>query len=176
MELIRKLNVEDFANFKAVFTVFESEPFFEAWTEEEYISEFLDFLNNGLMYGIFIGDTICGLITIKKKYLKWPELEIDVESSVYISDIAVQKNARNKGYATKLMKFIIDEFGSNYDIYMRTNLENSMSEGLALKHGFKVIENKIETVTFKRTRPDIPETDQRKYLIRNRAFKEQPEI
>ena len=52
MELIRKLNVEDFANFKAVFTVFESEPFFEAWTEEEYISEFLDFLNNGLMYGI----------------------------------------------------------------------------------------------------------------------------
>lgn len=66
MELIRKLNVEDFANFKAVFTVFESEPFFEAWTEEEYISEFLDFLNNGLMYGIFIGDTICGLITIKK--------------------------------------------------------------------------------------------------------------
>lgn len=27
MELIRKLNVEDFANFKAVFTVFESEPF-----------------------------------------------------------------------------------------------------------------------------------------------------
>lgn len=34
MELIRKLNVEDFANFKAVFTVFESEPFFEAWTEE----------------------------------------------------------------------------------------------------------------------------------------------
>lgn len=74
------------------------------------------------------------------------------------------------------MKFIIDEFGSNYDIYMRTNLENSMSEGLALKHGFKVIENKIETVTFKRTRSDIPETDQRKYLIRNRAFKEQPEI
>ena len=33
MEFIRKLNVEDFANFKAVFTVFESEPFFEAWTD-----------------------------------------------------------------------------------------------------------------------------------------------
>ena len=51
---------------------------------------------------------------------------------------------------------------------MRTNLDNSMSEGIAIKNNFELIENKIQTVTFKRTRTDIPETDKRKYLIRKR--------
>lgn len=168
MEYIRKLDKNDFENFKKVFIVFEAEPFYEAWTEEEYIQEFADFINNGQMYGIFLENDICGLITIKEKYLKWDELEIDVEKSVYLSDIAVRKNARNRGYATRLMQYIISEFGENYDIYMRTNLENSMSEGIALKNNFEIIENKIETVVFKRTRTDIPESDKRKYLIRKR--------
>lgn len=168
MNYIRKLNINDYENFKKVFVIFESEPFYEAWTEEEYVQEFLDFINNGQMYGIFLGNDICGLITIKEKYLKWDELEIDVEKSIYLSDIAVRTNSRNRGYATKLMQYIISEFGQNYDIYMRTNLENSMSEGIALKNNFEIIENKIETVIFKRTRRDIPEADKRKYLIRKR--------
>lgn len=168
MEYIRKLDKNDFENFKKVFIVFEAEPFYEAWTEEEYIQEFADFINNGQMYGIFLENDICGLITIKEKYLKWDELDIDVEKSVYLSDIAVRKNARNRGYATRLMQYIISEFGENYDIYMRTNLENSMSEGIALKNNFEIIENKIEIVVFKRTRTYISESDKRKYLIRKR--------
>lgn len=104
--------------------VFESEPFYEAWTEDDYVQEFLDFIKNGQMYGIFLENDICGLITIKEKYLKWDELEIDVEKAIYLSDIAVCKNSRNNGYATKLMQYIVSEFGDNYDIYMRTNLEN----------------------------------------------------
>ena len=66
------------------------------------------------------------------------------------------------------MKYIVNEFGNEYDIYMRTNLENSMSEGIAIKNGFEVIEGKVQTVSFKRTRKDIPETDNRKYLIRKK--------
>lgn len=52
---------------------------------------------------------------------------------------------------------------------MRTNLENSMSEGIAIKNDFEVIKDKIQTVSFKRTRTDIPDTDKRKYLIRKRG-------
>lgn len=78
MEYIRKLDENDFENFKKVFIVFETEPFYEAWTKEEYIEEFADFINNGQMYGIFLENDICDLITIKEKYLKWDELEIDV--------------------------------------------------------------------------------------------------
>lgn len=169
MEYIRKLDSNDFNNFKKVFMVFESEPFYEAWTEDDYVQEFLDFIENGQMYGIFLENDICGLITIKEKYLKWDELEIDVEKAIYLSDIAVCKNSRNNGYATKLMQYIVSEFGDNYDIYMRTNLENSMSEGIAIKNDFEVIKDKIQTVSFKRTRTDIPETDKRKYLIRKRG-------
>lgn len=168
MEYIRRLNKNDFNSFKKAFMVFEAEPFYEAWTEEEYIQEFLDFIENGQMYGIFIEEDIYGLITIKEKYLKWDKLEIEVEKAIYLSDIAVCKNARKKGYATKLMQYIISEFGDDYDIYMRTNLENSMSEGIAQKNGFEVIKDKIQTVKFKRTRTDIPEVDKRKYLIRKR--------
>lgn len=68
------------------------------------------------------------------------------EKSVYLSDIAVRKNARNKGYATRLMQYIISEYGKDYDIYMRTNLENSMSEEIALKNTFEIIKDKIETI------------------------------
>lgn len=166
MENIRMLNKNDYENFKKVFRVFEGEPFYEAWSEEDYKEEFNDFIKNGKMYGIFFKNEIYGLITIKEKYLKWDKLNIDVEKSVYLSDIAVIKNARNKGYATKLMKYIISLFGKDYNIYMRTNLENSMSEGIALKNNFKVIDGKVQTVSFKRTRDDIPEIDERKYLIR----------
>ena len=170
MENIKRLTISDYEDFKKVFKVFELEPFYEAWQEEDYQEEFLDFINNGQVYGIYLEKDICGLITIKQKYLKWDELDIDIEKSIYLSDIAVKQEARNKGYATKLMKYIIDEFGNNYDIYMRTNLENSMSEGIALKNGFEIIEDKIQTVSFKRTREDIPETDERKYLIRKKAY------
>ncbi len=169
MENIRRLGREDFDDFKKVFQVFEAEPFYEAWSEEDYIEEFLDFMNHGQVFGIYIKDIICGLITIKERYLKWDELDIDVDKSIYLSDIAVRKNARNHGYATKLMKYIIAKYGKDFDIYMRTNLENSMSEGIAVKNDFAVIKNKIQTVSFKRTRDDIPELDERKYLIRKRT-------
>lgn len=172
MEYIRKLDNNDFNNFKKVFVVFEAEPFYEEWTEDDYLQEFLDFLASGEMYGIFLGEEICGLITIKERYLKWDQLaEIDVERSIYLSDIAVCRAARNNGYATKLMQYIIARYGQDFDIYMRTNLENSMSEGIAVKNGFEIIPDKIETVAFKRTRPDIPEIDERKYLIRRKNEK-----
>lgn len=166
MEYIRELNINDYENFKKVFMVFEAEPFYEAWSEEDYQEEFNDFIKNGKMYGIFLNKEICGLITIKEKYLKWDQLNIDVEKSVYLSDIAVRRNSRNRGYATKLMKYIVSLFGKDFDIYMRTNLTNSMSEGIALKNDFEVIKNKVQVVSFKRTRDDIPEIDERKYLIR----------
>lgn len=171
MEYIIRLNESDFEDFKKVFMVFEDEPFYEAWTEEIYAQEFEDFLEHGKMYGIYLDGVICGLITIKERYLKWEKLEIDVEKAVYLSDIAVVKAARNHGYATLLMEYIVSEYGDDFDIYMRTNLENSMSEGIALKNGFEVIPGLVQTVVFKRTRPDIPETDQRKYLIRKRSSK-----
>ncbi len=169
MEYIKKLGNQDFQDFKQVFQVFEAEPFYEAWSEEDYIEEYNDFMNNGEVFGIYMQDIICGLITIKAKYLKWDQLDIDVEKSVYLSDIAVRKNVRNHGLATKLMQYIIQKYGKDFDIYMRTNLENSMSEGIAVKNDFAIIKGKVQTVSFKRTRDDIPELDERKYLIRKRT-------
>lgn len=166
---IRRLNKNDFRFFVKAFSEFEEDPFYEAWTMEEYVEEFLDFIENGLMYGLFDESEMCGLITIKEKYLKWNELDIDVEQSVYLSDIVVCKEYRRKGLGTKLMKYIVDSYGQDNDIYMRTNLENSQSEGIAKKEDFVVIPDKVQKVYFKRTRPDIPEVDYRKYLIRKRT-------
>ena len=171
MENIRKLEKNEFELFKKIFMIFESEPFYEAWTDEDYKEEFLDLYENGKIFGIFVDDEILGLITIKEKYKKWDELDIDVEKSIYLSDVAVKKESRNKGYGTKLIEFIVSEYGDDFDIYLRTNLDNSMSEGIARKNGFEVIKDKVQTVYFKRTRTDIPEIDKRKYLIRKRVSK-----
>lgn len=172
MENIRKLGINDYENFRKVFMVFESEPFYEAWTEDDYKQEFLDLYENGKLFGIFIDGEMLGLITIKERFKKWDELDIDVEKSIYLSDVAVKREARKNGYATKLLDFIISEYGDDFDLYFRTNLEGSMSEGIARKKGFEVIKDKVQTVYFKRTRPDIPEVDQRKYLIRRRGKNE----
>ena len=97
MEYIKKLGNNDYDKFKKIFTVFEKEPFYEAWTEQNYNDEFNDFIENGEIYGIFIKNEICGLVTIKAKYKKWEELDLDIEKSIYLSDIAVSKDKRNNG-------------------------------------------------------------------------------
>lgn len=168
---IRKLNINDYENFKKVSGVWGKYPFFEEWTEEDYVEEFSDFIQNGEMYGIFLDDKIFGMITIKQKYLKWDELKgvIDVEKSIYLSDIAVCEGSRGMGLGTKLMDYIVSTYGDEFDIYMRTNLIDSMSEGIAIDYDFRIYLDKIQEVSFKRTREDIPETDLRKYLIRKRT-------
>ena len=168
---IRRLNINDYKKFKKISGVWGDFPFFELWTEGDYVEEFNDFIQNGEIYGIFSEDNILGLITIKQKYLKWDQLEgvIDVENSIYLSDIAVCEESRGMGLGTKLMDYIVSTYGDDFDIYMRTNLVDSMSEGIAIDYDFRIYLDKIQVVSFKRTRPDIPETDFRKYLIRKRT-------
>jgi len=168
---IRKLNINDFKKFKKIFGVWAKFPFYEAWTENDYIEEFNDFIDSGEIYGIFSEENIYGLITIKPKYLKWDELSevVDVDNSIYLSDLAVCEESRGNGLGTKLMDYIVSNYGDNYDIYMRTNLVDSMSEGIAIDYDFRIYLDKIQEVSFKRTRDDIPETDLRKYLIRKRT-------
>ena len=54
--------------------------------------------------------------------------------------------------------------------YLRTNLYELMSEGIAKSRGFEIMKNNngiiTEEVSFKRTNPDISETDMRKFLVK----------
>ena len=59
---------------------------------------------------------------------------------------------------------------SSEAMYLRTNLYGSMSEGIAKSRGFEIMKNNNEIITeevsFKRTNPDISETDMRKFLVK----------
>ena len=90
---------------------------------------------------------------------------------MYISDIAVLKEYRGNGFAKQMADFAIayTELLNYYDeMYLRTNLENSMSERIFEERGFEIMTKDgqiiTEEVSFPRTILTLPNTDKRKFL------------
>ncbi len=166
-------NLKNYDEFRKIFEIFRYYPFFEAWNEEEFREEFEYLKTYGEIFGYYLSDgEIVGLISLiygaKESH---PVKFNNPDKVMYISDIAVMSDHRNKGYAGRLADFAIKYTKLlNYyeNMYLRTNLENSMSEKIFLKRGFEVMKlnDKIitETIKFKRTREDINEEDVRKFL------------
>ena len=173
-------NLKDYNDFKTVFKEFTNYPFYELWTEELFMSQFEYLKKNGEIFGLYLenGD-IVGLITMIYGAIISHPLEFkNRDKTIYISDIVVLNDYRGKGYGSKLVEFLLDYIKVyNYynEVYLRTNLNNSMSEGIFVKHGFEVIKNdgKIITqdVSFKRVNKDVNEIDTRKFLSKRLVLK-----
>jgi len=166
-------NVNNYDEFKKVFTVFRGEPFFENWTEDQLRYEFDYLKKDGEIYGYYLDNLdMVGLVSIIYGAIKdHPIIFKNPEKTIYLSDIAVINSERGNGYAKKLADFIINYvkgFNNYNEMYMRTNLEGSMSERIFLNRGFEIIRDEnnniiTQDVTFERTDGSIKK-DTRKFL------------
>ena len=166
--MIKKLNEKDFDVFEYIFREFEKEPFFEKWTNQEVYDEFKEFINTGIMF-TYDDKGLATFIPNKRKkeglpYESW-------RSFIYLSDIVVVGEYRGQGIGSKLMDYSLEYFKSEYDyMYFRTNVVGSMSEGIAVKRGFEVINDNegnliTDDVEFMRQNGKV-EKDKRKYLVK----------
>lgn len=143
------------SEFTKVFKVFESFPFFERWTNSDIEKEYNEDKKNGTIFGYYTDDGICAGILILKEYApgKHPVQFPDNAKVMYLSDVATLFTYRNRGIGTALVKHAIRHtqvLGYDY-IYLRTNEEDSMSYGIAIKCGFKKIYDSIQEVERVRT-------------------------
>ncbi|MGI6329843.1 MAG: GNAT family N-acetyltransferase [Bacilli bacterium] len=164
--------IEMYKDFKKVVQVFKDPPFSEILTEKEMIEEFKSYLDNGISYGYYNNNSILGFIGVLKGVQKGhPINKYNAEQVLYINGIAVLKEFRKKGIATKLMNYTIKEIDlyKYLAIYLRTNYQGSKIKNVALKAGFEIVkkEGKIitEDVIFKRNNGEIA-TDKRMFMLK----------
>lgn len=167
--------VNNYDDFKKVFDVFKGYPFFEDWKDNEIEEEFYYIKKNGEVFGIYYDkNTIMGILNLIYSARDYhPVTFSDPERVMYISDIAMLKEYRGNGFAKRLADFSIDYTNdlNRYDyMYLRTNLEGSMSEKIFTDRGFTVMKDngKIITqdVSFKRIGEELPSYDTRKFLVK----------
>ena len=143
-----------YEDFKKVFKVFESYPYFEKFIEQKIIDEYQSFQNGGYSYGYYTEEGECVAIITNYPY-KRGEHPVDYPKDLkimYLSHLATMFEYRNQGIATKLFKYTIqqmEEMGYDY-IYYRTKKENSMSYSIGKKFGFTEIPNIIEYIEYKK--------------------------
>ena len=140
--------------FKKVFSVFESYPYFEKFPEKDLIEEYQSFQNGGYSYGYYTEEGECVAIITMNPYNS-EEHPVDYPKDLkvmYISNLATMFEYRNQGIATKLFKHTIqqlEKMGYDY-IYFRTKKENSMSYNIGKKCGFTELPNIIQYVDSKK--------------------------
>ena len=143
-----------YEDFKKVFKVFESYPYFEKFPEQDLIEEYQSFQNGGYSYGYDTEEGECVAI-ITNYPNKHGEHPVDYPNDLkvmYLSHLATMFEYRNLGIATKLIKHVIkqtEDLGYDY-IYYRTKKDNSMSYNIGKKFGFTEIHNIIEYIEYKK--------------------------
>ena len=172
------VTVKNFNDFKDVFTVFREEPFYEDWTDDS-IKEQFDYLkDNGEILGYYTDRNIVGIYSmIGNAISSHPVKFIEPDKVIYLSDIAIKKKYRGKGYAKDLVNFFMNYFEKQdyyNEVYFRTNLVGSMSEKLMIPYGFKpIIDNNGEIITedvsFSRTIDNLDSIDKKKFLSKRRG-------
>ncbi len=98
----------------------------------------------------------------------------DPSKVIYISDLAVLHQYRGKGVGSELAKYALIKayMKDNYNhMYLRTNLEGSMSENIFDKLGFEVMKDKdgniiTQDVQFPRCKEGVSDTDVRKFMLK----------
>ena len=131
--------LENFNDFSTVFKVFEGFPFFENWSQEDIRQEYNTNSTNGQIFGYYENDSCVGFISMRPQRPNEHPVHYGHESRVmYISDLAVLPNYRNRGIATKLLEYAIQfAISENYQyIYTRLNDNNSMAYDIIKKKGF----------------------------------------
>ncbi len=164
--------IELYEDFKKVVQVFKEPPFSEILTKKDMMDEFESYLEKGVSYGYYFNDQILGFIGILKGIQEGhPIYSYDSDQVLYINGVAVLKEYRKRGIASKLLNHSINEIDwyKFCAIYLRTNYVGSKLENVALKAGFeKIMENNkviTEDVIFKRNTGEIA-SDKRMFMIK----------
>ena len=150
--------IENFKEYLNVFNVFGNFPFFEKWTQEEVRLEFDNNLATGHIFGYYEDDICVGFISMREQHPHEHPIHYGHESKVlYISDLAVLPNYRNRGIGTKLFEYALTIAKSEgYDFaYLRVNEKNPMGLEIFKKYGFKKEYDICEIVSRPHTRISI---------------------
>ncbi len=163
---IRSDRIDDFIN---VFKVFRGAPYYEDWTDDLLVEEYNDLVSTGFVYGYYIDNKCVGLITFRpmRSTDHHPIYYEHPEKVAYFSDFAVLNEYQNQGIGTELIRYmlkILKEKGFER-VYMKTlQVGKSMSYGIAIKHGFKLLEGVTSVDKMPRTVAGVPEEDIKIYL------------
>ena len=170
--MIKELKI--YEDFKKIIQVFQAAPFYEKLTEADMKEEYETYMSD--KGGAFVYYNNLNEIQGINCYTFGAEKEHGIifpnnDQIAYISGMATLMEARGKGISTQLFEYTMDYFKSLQAIdyvYLRTNLEGSMSSGIAKKHGFITLmkENQIYTqaVQYERINNGQIETDIRKFM------------
>lgn len=171
--MVKKLN--NYNDFRKVFKIFETEPFWEKWSEELIREEYDEFQSIGGIYAKYDIDDIMGIITlIYGARSSHPVTFEDPSKAIYISDLAVLHEYRGKGVGSELAEIALMKAYMKNNInwlYLRTNLEGSMSENIFSKLGFEIMKDQAgkiitQDVQFPRCIEGVSDTDVRKFMLK----------
>ena len=170
-EQIQKL--QKLEDFKRVYRVFSGPPYNEKYTEEELEEIFIQYQQNGYLYGAYTQDGCVGLIALERGRQEGQPVSFEGEKVMYLADVAVLGEYRRKGVGNQLMLYgVMQSKQLGYDrLYMRTLETGSMSYGIARRIGFQQIPGAQQGVERERV-SGVSETMQNIFLeIDLRALK-----
>lgn len=149
-----------FEDFKKVYNVFTSFPYFESWSDEEIKQEY-DSFEDGFIFGFYTPSDECIAFIAFRPYKigEHPVIFSNKAKVIYLSDIATKFEYRHNGVASALLEYAIKymrNLGYDY-IYARTNEDNSMFYSIAMKFGFEKIYDVIVEVEKKRINGEVKE-------------------
>ena len=171
---IQAITPENMQDFMKLYRVFEEPPYEEFYSEEELKEEYNRLSTLGHVVGYYVDGECVGMTAFYKAANEAgradPEHPIyyeHPEKVAYFSDVTVLKEHRCKGIGSILMEYAIETSkneGCNI-MYMRTlQAGQPMSYGIAIKHGFKVMDNVTQNVVQARVNEDRAEEDRRIFL------------
>ncbi len=171
---IRVITPNEIGDFITLYRVFELPPYEEAYTDEFLVEEYNSLSTLGCVFGYYIGEKCVGLITYYRSANKngivnqeHPVNFEHPENVVYFSDVTVLPKYRGHGIGTQMVEYMIEDCqNKNIDkIYMRTlPIGQSMSYNIAVKHGFKLMENVTQSIIQERVNEERNMEDVRIFL------------
>lgn len=162
---IEAITPERIKDFIELYKVFKEKPYYEAWSDEMICEWYNDLYYNGYVYGCYLDQKCVGIVTFIPMRIEdhHPVHYENPEKVAYLSDITVLPEYRGKGIGTSLMQYALDKMKKEgfETAYMKTlEVGKSMSYGIAVKLGFKLLEgvtsiDKMERIVKDRSEEDI---------------------
>lgn len=145
--------ITNFQTFCNVYKIYSYPPYNEKWSEEEIKQEFLKIIQNGVLFGYFIGDKCIGILALRSR--NQPLVFQNGIKAIYLSDLAILYEYNKTQAASKLVEFAINYSKENgySKIYLRTLKDHSSIEfNVFKKAGFRKLQDVIQIVKKQRTR------------------------
>lgn len=166
---IKAIELSKIKDFMEVFKVFRGAPYYEDWTDEAIVEEYNELYETGFIYGYYIDEQCVGIITFRPMKVTdhHPIYYEHPKKVAYFSDYAVLEAFQGHGIGTELMQHMIKILQDEHFeiVYMKTlEVGKSMSYGIAVKHGFKLIKGVTSLDRMGRTVEGVSEEDVKIYL------------